>query len=76
MKTKALYPGIKNSQKIRVILNGVGFYTTVKDIDKICTTQHRMAVDYALVALSQSKGKSTGFGRRLGDVDFQVDIVT
>lgn len=75
MKTKTMFPGIKNSQKIRVILNGVGFYTVVKDIDKICTTKHRTVVSTALSEIANSNGKSTGYASRIDDVDFQVDIV-
>ena len=31
MRTKQWIPGINNKQKIRVICNGVGYFTTVQD---------------------------------------------
>ena len=32
MKTKRYYTGLDNNQKIRVIINGIGFVTTVKGV--------------------------------------------
>ena len=72
MRTKTMFVGLKNTQKIRVIVSGVGFYTTVRDVPNICTSEHRSAVEAALVALSTSlsEGKQiTGFGTRAAVVD-------
>ena len=45
MRTKTLINGFKNSQKIRVIIDGMGIYMTVGEIsDKFATTPHRIAV--------------------------------
>lgn len=44
MRTKQIIPGLKNSQRIRVIINGVGFYTTVKDMADMPFTDQRVAV--------------------------------
>ena len=45
MRTKTLIQGFKNSQKIRVIVDGMGIYMTVGEIsEKFATTPHRVAV--------------------------------
>lgn len=76
MRTKQLYPGINNSQKIRVILNGVGIYTTVMEAQGIfLNTDHRVAVDVALVEIAQQKGKILGYASRRNGIDFQVDLL-
>lgn len=87
MRTKILYPGIKNSQKIRIMVDGFGFYTTVKDITNICTMTHRAAVESAMTTLASciAKGqKITGFGSGVTvyndkmqptRVDTQIDLV-
>lgn len=45
MRTKTLIHGFKNSQKIRVMIDGLGLYMTVGEIaDRFATTPHRAAV--------------------------------
>lgn len=76
MRTKQLYPGIKNSQKIRVILNGVGIYTTVAETQGIfATTNHREAVNLALTEIAQMRGEILGYASRWNGIDFQVDLL-
>jgi len=88
MRTKVMFPGIKNSQKIRVIVDSVGFYTTVAETASICTTKHYVAVEQALMHLSKSIGEGkniTGFGTSVPSlkpggeeidlVSVQVDLV-
>ena len=60
MRTPQLIAGFNNSQKIRVIVDGVGFYTTVGKTSDIMTRRHRMAVQIALMNLHANGG--TGFG--------------
>ena len=78
MRTKAIVAGLKNSQKIRVILDGVGIYMTVKDTDHMfATTKHREAVMCTLHLLA--KDKVTGMGHRTTHYDdnmkrFEVDV--
>ena len=91
MRTKALYPGIKNSQKIRIMIDGFGIYTTVANIPNICTTTHRTAIESAMLSLASSlphivTGKKiTGLGSgitvyngKMESVrhDVQVDLVS
>ena len=76
MRTKQLYPGINNSQKIRVILNGVGIYTTVAATQSIfATTDHRVAVEAGLLEIQKQKGKINGYASRWNGIDFQVDLI-
>jgi len=60
MRTQRLIDGLNNSQKIRVIVDGVGFFTTVGGTSDIMTRKHRMAVQTALMNLAYGGG--TGFG--------------
>ena len=60
MKTKQLIPGLHNSAKIRVIVDGVGFHTTIKGVGDLVYYRHRVAVIQALNALASSRKKATG----------------
>ncbi len=82
MRTKTLVPGFKNSQRIRVILNGVGFYTTIAGATELPFTAQGSAVMSALVSLAD-KG-SVGFCTRVSvynhkmeheSFDVQVNLV-
>jgi len=49
MRRQAVVKGFKNSQKIRVILNGVGIYMTVGDIENtFATSAHYTVVHHTL----------------------------
>ena len=49
MRRPAVIPGLKNSQRIRVILDGVGVYMTVGDTaNNFATTKHQVAVQNTL----------------------------
>lgn len=72
---KRIYPPFKNSQKIRVILNGVGFYTTISETQSMfATTQHYQAVNHCLREISTQGGHIKGIGTRYNQIDVQVDI--
>jgi hypothetical protein len=82
MRTKQVVTGLKNTQKIRVMVDGFGMYMQVKDVENICTTNQRTAVLTALQYMSAQK--ITGFGKRFTvyngkmesvSVDVQVDLV-
>ena len=55
MRTQRLIDGFNNSQKIRVIVDNVGFYTTVGGTQDMCTRAHRMAVQIALQNLAYDR---------------------
>ncbi len=89
MKTKRYIYGIDNNQKIRVIINGIGFVTTVKGVFDMCFTSQRIAVSSVLTSIGFDQylpeGKrSTGLLRRervFGEngetieYDVQVDLL-
>lgn len=83
MRTKTVVEGLKNSQKIRIIVDGVGIYCRVKDIETMfATSNHASAIAVALHTVA--KEKITGFCTRVKlydnqmrdtSVDVQIDIV-
>ena len=85
MKTKRLYSGLNNSQRIRVILDGVGIYCRVKDVPSMfATTKHYHATDFALRKLDEAHGRcllptqplrTTGFGTGFNGINVQVDLL-
>lgn len=70
MRTKTFIDGFKNSQRIRVIVDGVGFYTTVSGTSDIMTRKHRMAVQTALMNLASDRQLAKATGRREVSVGF------
>ena len=79
MRTKVLFDGLKNSQKIRVIINGVIVYTTIKGVlfDLFGNAEQRDAVCDALLQLSYfyRTEKSTGIGKDFRGYSIQVDLI-
>ena len=73
MRTQQCIRGLNNSQQIRVMVDGFGFYTTVQGAMMICTTKHRIAVERALNTIANEKIR--GFGSNTGGIDVQVDLV-
>jgi len=61
MKTKQIIPGVNNHQRFRVILNGVGFFTTVKEMTNMPFTEQRVAVWLAIERMKNGHPNSTGF---------------
>ena len=66
MRTKRLIPYFNNSQKIRVIVDGIGLYMTVGQVETMfATTTHRAATCVALQTLGIDRIKNntiTGIG--------------
>ena len=79
MRTKVIFDGLKNSQKIRVIINGVIVYTTIKGVlyDLFGNTEQRAAVCDALLQLSYfyRTEKSTGLGKNFRGYSIQVNLI-
>jgi hypothetical protein len=79
MRTKTIVDGLKNSQKLRVIINGVIVYTTVKGVlyDLFGNTEQRAAVCDALLQLSYfyRTEKSTGIGKDFRGYSIQVNLI-
>ena len=57
MRTKTILDGLKNSQKLRIVIEGIVVYTTVKGVlfDLFGNTDQRAAVCDALLRLSRSE---------------------
>jgi hypothetical protein len=82
MKRKQIIQGLKNSQKIRVIVNGVGFYTTVQGATEMPFDEQRVAVWNALEVIGREKIQGYGGQSRVYDykmiakiVDFQISLL-
>lgn len=75
---------LKQSQKIRVIISGVGFFTTVKQIRNgmFCFTKQTAATQKAVCALEHIRsGKgiaeqcTTGLGGTWEGLSVQIDLI-
>ena len=56
MRTKTYIPGFRNSQKIRLMFDGFGIYTTVSEVANVfATTGHQRAANDALIRLSHMR---------------------
>jgi len=83
MRRATVIKGLKNSQKIRVIVDGVGLYMTVGDTDSIfSTTSHRSAVQHTLHLMAHEKCGGIGHTVTMYDhklnrqtVQVQVDLL-
>ena len=82
MRTKQIIRGLKNSQKLRVIVNGVGFHTTVQGMTEMVFRDQRVTVWNALDQIVREKAKGIGSRATYYDskmqptyVDYQVDLV-
>jgi hypothetical protein len=78
--TKRVVQNLLNSQKIRVILNGVHVYTTVYDAvyNTFGEVNQRRAVSYTLGRIGNSKDTNesiTGIVTSVYGIDLQVDLV-
>lgn len=61
MRMKRMIDGLDNGQKIRVIVDGVGFHTTVKGAFDLVYYHHRVAAVQALTSLALNR--TLAFGR-------------
>lgn len=82
MRVKQIICGLNNSQKIRVIVNGVGFNTTVEGMTHMCFTEQRIAVWNALQRIADEKIQGYAYQSWLYNnhndrvpVDVQVDLI-
>ena len=69
---KQIIKGLKNTQKVRVIVNGVGFSGQIKDITNMCFTSQRVAVITALEQIA--KEGITGFGSQMSFYDHKMQV--
>lgn len=82
MRRKQLIPGFNNSQKIRIIIDGVGIYTTVGALDTMFhTITHRQSAMAAAMALANSRAgtgaadsATVGLGGTFFNKQVQIDL--
>lgn len=81
MRMKQVIRGLNNSQKIRVIINGVGFHTTVMGMTEMLFSEQRVTVWLALEQIAREKiqgvGSRTWFYNdkmEKSSVDYQVNL--
>ena len=74
MRRKQIIPGLKNSQRIRVIVNGVGFYTTVQGVTEMVFSEQRVIVYSALELIGREKIQ--GYGGQNRVYDSKMNVVT
>jgi hypothetical protein len=55
MRTKRFIDGLNNSQKIRVIVNGIGFHTTVEGAFNMAFRSQQMAVTQVLQSIGWNR---------------------
>jgi hypothetical protein len=87
MRKQRLIEGLNNSQKIRFIVDGVGMYCRISDVENFATVSAQQAVISALQNLQASRELAstmrsplpTGFGTRSvfagRDHNVQVDLI-
>lgn len=76
MSRKQIIQGLKNSQRIRVIVNNVGFNTTVKGATEMCFTEQRTHVWNALEVIAKEKLQGYSGSNRVYDNKMQVQTVS
>ena len=74
MRRKQIIPGLKNSQRIRVIVNGVGFHTTVQGVTEMVFSEQRVIVYNALELIGREKIQ--GYGGQNRVYDSKMNVVT
>lgn len=74
MRRKSIVPGLKNSQRIRVIVNGVGFHTTVQGVTEMVFSEQRVIVYNALELIGREKIQ--GYGGQNRVYDSKMNVVT
>jgi hypothetical protein len=84
MRRRQVIKGFKNSQRIRVIMDGIGFNSTVQDALEGPFTMQNTVIQIALEKMINGSPKSTGFATRVTtydskmrakDFDIQIDLL-
>jgi hypothetical protein len=84
MRRRQVIKGFKNSQRIRVIMDGIGFNSTVQDALEGPFTIQNTVIQIALEKMINGSPKSTGFATRVTtydskmrakDFDIQIDLI-
>ena len=76
MRRKQIIHGLNNSQRIRVIVNGVGFNTTVQDAVEMPFSDQRIAVWNALEVIGREKIQGFGGQTKIYDGKMQTVVIS
>ena len=76
MRRKQIIQGLNNSQRIRVIVNGVGFNTTVQDATEMPFTDQRVAVWNALEVIGREKIQGFGGQTTIYDAKMKTVVIS
>ena len=71
MRTKQFIPGFNNKQRIRAIVNGVGYITTVQDL--LCGPFSDQTTALYQVLHSMTAEKTRGIGTRVTVYDYKMN---
>lgn len=82
MRTTRLFVGLRNSQRIRVIMDGIGFYTTVAGTNDLPFVNQRLAIQMSLIQIGKENISGLGTTYTYYDekmvyksIQVQVDLV-
>jgi hypothetical protein len=77
MRTKTIVQGLKNSQHIRVIIQGIGFFSSIQYVaENMAYTDQCDAILNCVSKIAESKGQITGFATTDDNgYSVQVDLV-
>jgi hypothetical protein len=80
MRTKTIIEGFKNSQKIRVVINGIIVFTTIRDAayNLFGHLEQRAATLEAIDEIRRRRSfgaNMVGFSGRFRNIDIQVDLI-
>ena len=76
MRRKQIIQGLNNSQRIRVIVNGVGFNTTVEGATEMPFSDQRIAVWNALEVIGREKIQGFGGQTKIYDAKMQAVVIS
>jgi hypothetical protein len=71
MRTKQFIQGFNNKQRVRAIINGVGFYATVQDLLSGPFSDQTTALHQVLHTMNVEKIR--GFGTRITVYDYKME---
>lgn len=71
MRTKQLVPGLKNKQRVRAIVNGVGYITTIQDL--VCGPFSDQTTALYHVLHSMTAEKTRGIGTHVTVYDYKME---
>jgi len=75
MRRPTLIKGLKNSQKLRVILDGVGFYMTVAETEKRFAMASHYGIVYSVLQELAASDECQGIAKTVYAYDYKMKKV-